>query len=226
MTGEPTTREPTTREPTTGKPKCRHLRLLAVLGVLLLALAACGVPLDGSPRVLNPEDQPGATSSTEAPVAAGGASSPKVFFLTGADTAGSERLQEVSRDVAALPTPLLTALLKGLTPDDRDRSLQTAIPAETQLIETNLEPDGTLVVNLNDAFFEAKGASQTKAVAQIVYTATGLAQVKRVRLLVDSQPRDWVRGDGVAVSTPLTRFDYPELNPSSQPDYPPEPAPA
>ena len=58
--------------------------------------------------------------------------------------------------------------------------------------------------------------------AQIVYTATGLAQVKRVRLLVDGQPRDWVRGDGVAVSTPLTRFDYPELNPSSQPDYPPD----
>lgn len=200
--------------------------VLGVLGVVVALLAGCGVPLDASPRVLDPEKQPGATSSTEAPVPAGGASSPKVYFVTGADTPSNERLQEVSRDVAALPTPLLNALLKGLTPEDRDRRLQTAIPAETQLIETNLQPDGTLEVNVTDSFFEAKGAAQTKAVAQLVYTATGLAQVKRVRLLVDGQPRDWARSDGVAVSTPLTRFDFPELNPSSQPDYPPEPAPS
>ena len=102
-----------------------------------------------------------------------------MFFLTGADTQDNERLQEVGRDVAALPTPLLSALLKGLTPEDRDRRLQTAIPAETQLIETNLEADGTLDVNVSNAFFDAKGASQTRAVAQIVYTATGLPQVKR-----------------------------------------------
>ena len=43
-----------------------------------------------------------------------------------------------------------------------------------------------------------------------------------MRLLVDGQERDWLRGDGIAVSTALTPFDYPELNPSSQPDYPPD----
>jgi len=198
--------------------------LLILLTFVALLAVSCGVPLDGSPRVLDPAARAGATS-TEPPAAPGGASSPKVFFLTGADAQDTARLQEVGRNVSALPTPLLTALLKGLTPEDRDRRLQTAIPAETQLIETNLQPDGTLDVNVSDAFFDAKGASQTRGVAQIVYTATGLPQVKRVRLLVDGQPRDWVRGDGVAVSTPLTRFDFPALNPSSQPDYPPEPAP-
>ena len=60
------------------------------------------------------------------------------------------------------------------------------------------------------------------AVAQVVYTATNLPEVERVRLLVDGQERDWLRGDGIAVSTVLTPFDYPELNPSSQPDYPPD----
>ena len=78
------------------------------------------------------------------------------------------------------------------------------------------------MVDVGDAFFDAKGESQIKAVAQVVYTATDLPEVERVRLLVDGQERDWLRGDGIAVSTALTPFDYPELNPSSQPDYPPE----
>ena len=106
--------------------------------------------------MLDPAARAGATS-TDQPAAPGGASSPKVFFLTGADTQDNERLQEVGRDVAALPTPLLTALLKGLTPEDRERRLQTAIPAETQLVETNLEPDGTLDVNVSKRLLRRQG---------------------------------------------------------------------
>ena len=78
------------------------------------------------------------------------------------------------------------------------------------------------MVDLSHAFFEAKGEAQIKAVAQIVFTATALRQVKRVRLLVDGQPRDWPRGDGVAVSSRSRSSTIPELNPSSQPDYPPQ----
>jgi spore germination protein GerM len=184
------------------------------------------VPLDTGPHPLSSSDRPTTEVATAAPAPVGGASSPRVYFLTGLGTQGKERLQEVGRDVAPEPRAVLAALLKGLTPDDRDHRLQTAIPAGTKLIDTNLQPDGTLEVNVDSAFFGAKGESQTTAVAQIVYTATALSDVKRVQLLVENQPKDWSRGDGVVVSTPLTRFDYPELNPSSQPDYPPELAPS
>ncbi len=201
------------------------LRLMAA-AVAVTGLAGCGVALDDSPRTLGTAERPDLDSQTEQPAAAGGASSPKVFFLTGQGSLGPERLQGVSRDVNPQPKIVLGELLKGLTPVERDRRLQTFVPAQTQLIETNLLPDGTLEVDLDEAFFDAKGESQTKAVAQIVYTATGLRQVKRVRLLVDGQPRDWPRGDGVVVSTPLTPFDFPDLNPSSQPDLPPALSPS
>jgi hypothetical protein len=61
-------------------------------------------------------------------------------------------------------------------------------------------------------------------VAQIVFTATGAASsVKQVELLVDGEVRSWLRGDGSLEDQPLTRFMYPALNPTSEPDYPPFP---
>ncbi len=46
-----------------------------------------------------------------------------------------------------------------------------------------------------------------------------------MRLLVDGEQREWPRSDGSQTADPLTRFDYPERNPTSQPDYPAVPSP-
>ena len=179
--------------------------------------------MDDGPRAIpTSEQQASVEGQPTGPAQAGGASGPKVFFLTAQSPQGGERLQGVGRDVGRSPSSVLAALLQGLTPDEQDRRLQTFIPPGTTLLDADLRGDGTLVVDVGDAFFDAKGESQIKAVAQVVYTATDLPEVERVRLLVDGQERDWLRGDGIAVSTALTPFDYPELNPSSQPDYPPD----
>jgi spore germination protein GerM len=190
-----------------------------------LALAGCGIPMDGDPRTIPADQRPRNEGTTNAPAQVGGASSPKIFFLTGQTPQGGERLQGVSRNVGESPSAVLAALLQGLTPEEQDRRLQTYIPLGTTLLDVDQQPDGTLVVDLSDTFFDAKGESQIRAVAQVVYTATDLPEVERVRLLVDGQDREWPSGEGVTVSRPLTPFDYPNLNPSSQPDYPPELAP-
>jgi hypothetical protein len=72
-----------------------------------------------------------------------------------------------------------------------------------------------------------KGEPQVKAVAQIVFTATALPGVQRVQILVNGQSQGWPRGDGTAqpVGQPLTQFAYPDLNPTSEPDYLPAPSP-
>ena len=194
---------------------------VAVLLALGLTLAGCGVPMDGTPHSLETTVPSTSSPGPTAQPAPGSSAGPKVYFVASDSPQGGERLQPVRRDVDSTPNSVLRALLTGLTGDDQDRRLQTYIPVGTTLVEATLA-DGTLTVDLSDAFFDAKGEQQIKAVAQIVYTATGLPQVERVRLLVDGQARDWPRGNGVAVSTPLTAFDYPELNPSSQPDYPPD----
>ncbi len=88
-----------------------------------------------------------------------------------------------------------------------------------------MRPDGTLIVNVSDAFFKSTGDLQIKAVAQIVFTATELAGVSRVRIQVDGQNYPWPRGDGTLAKDAVTQYDYPELDPTTQPDYPPLPSP-
>ena len=74
---------------------------------------------------------------------------------------------------------------------------------------------------MSDDIFGASRDAQTEAVAQIVFTATGVPGRVAGELLVDGE-----RGPGPAATArseagPLTRFMFPALNPSSRPDYPP-----
>jgi spore germination protein GerM len=201
--------------------------LVVLVGVVAL-LAACGIPSDGKPRDIA-EDERLQLADTKAPEqAATTPNSPKVYFLSEGPN-GEDRLQPAGRDVTPTATAVLAELFTGLTAKEQQTNKwRTAVPPDTKLLDTPVQqPDGTLVVNLNQAIFQASGPAQINAVAQVVFTATGIDGVQRVRILVEGQPQGWPRGDGTAqlVGEPLTQYAYPELNPDSQPDYPPAPSP-
>jgi hypothetical protein len=197
----------------------------AVVGLVTLVaiVVACGVPSDSGPRDIPPGfavDVGG--SSTVAPVVPA-SSGPLVYFL-GPSTDEPSRLHPVPRNVQPPTTAgVLQALFDGLTTSEQARGLRTAIPEGTQLLDASVLPDGTAKVNLNDAIFTASGDAQIAAVAQIVFTATGIQGTSQVDLLVNGEPRGWPRGDGSAEEGALTRFMYPDLDPTSRPDYPPFP---
>ncbi len=73
--------------------------------------------------------------------------------------------------------------------------------------------------------FEATGATLVDALAQIVFTLSELTNVRGVRLQVEGADQEWPTGDGSLSDAPLTVFDFPERNPTSQPDYPAAPSP-
>ena len=56
--------------------------------------------------------------------------------------------------------------------------------------------------------------------AQIVLTATEIPSIRSVRLLIDGVPSEWPDGAGQLQAAPLTRYDFPGLVESSQPDFP------
>jgi spore germination protein GerM len=205
----------------------RRWSILVVLAGLVALLAACGIPSDGKPRDIA-EDERLQLADTKAPEQAATPNSPKVYFLSQGPN-GEDRLQPARRDVTPTPTAVLTELFTGLTAKEQQlNKWRTAVPPDTKLLDTPVQqPDGTLVVNLNQAFFQASGPGQINAVAQVVFTATAINGVQRVKILVEGQPQGWPRGDGTAqlVGEPLTQYAYPELNPDSQPDYPPAPSP-
>jgi spore germination protein GerM len=194
---------------------------------LSLVLAACGITGDPTPRDIPADqrkslDDSGAIDATNV-----GARAIKLYFLAPAGQGLAERLQSSTRAVSNDAEAIAKELLKGLNDVDRDRKLRTSIPDGIGLRSASTTADGTAVVDLDDAFFNARGDQQSTAVAQIVFTMTAMPGVREVRLLVDGSPREWPRGNGTLQSPDraLSRADFAELNPTSQPDYLPVPSP-
>lgn len=198
-------------------------RVLPTLGALVagaLALAACGVPTDDQPR-----DVPSGERA-ELGVAGGGATGsagrdPQVFLL--GSTRAKETLAGAPRAVPPTLTGVLAAMLAGPSAEEQARRLRSAVPSGTRLRSARVGEDGVATVDLDATFDQSQGDAQRKAVAQVVFTATGIDGVDAVRLLVEGKSREWPRGDGFFQREPLTRAAYPDLDPSSQPEYPPAP---
>jgi hypothetical protein len=203
-------------------------RLVALVGALAVVLAACGIPSDGRPRDIADNERLQLADTKAPDQAASTTNGPKVYFLSQGPT-GEDRLQPAGRNVPDTPTAVLTELFNGLTTKEQQLNRwRTAVPPDTKLLAPPAqEPDGTLIVNLSQAFFQASGPAQINAVAQVVFTSTAIDGVQRVKILVEGQAQGWPRGDGTAqpVGEPLTQYAYPELSPDSQPDYPPAPSP-
>jgi spore germination protein GerM len=188
-----------------------------LLAVLVVLLAACGIPVDSQPHDITDRRSPTSVASAVSSSVAQNVRA-KVFFVA-AETAGlPDRLQTTLRPAEINLSSVMKELLKGPTVDEV-KSVLTAIPLETQLKSATQSADGVAEINLNDTFFNAKGDQLVRAVAQLVYTASAVPSVTQVRILVDGTPREWPRSDGSRVSKALTVADFAELSPSSQPDY-------
>jgi spore germination protein GerM len=188
---------------------------------------ACGITGDPTPRDIPADQRKSLDDRAAADATNVGARGVKLYFLVPTGQGVADRLQSSDRSVANDAEAIARELLKGLNDADRERKLRTSIPTGILLRSASTTADGTAVVDLDNAFFNARGDQQSTAVAQIVFTMTAMTGVREVRLLVDGRPREWPRGDGTlqAPDRALTRSDFAELNPTSQPDYLPIPSP-
>jgi spore germination protein GerM len=189
------------------------------LVTVVILLAACGINADRAPREIGAdqrrsliEEQP------ENPPRPG--TSAQIFLLAPTEQGRTTKLRAVGRDVSPTTTEVLTALLDGLTSEDQDGRLRTAIPSGTELRSATLVDARTLAVDLSAEFFGASGEVLTDAVAQIVFTVQGVDDEMTVLLSVEGVAQEWPTGSGSLVSRSLSVFDYPDWSPSSQPDYP------
>jgi hypothetical protein len=176
--------------------------VLAVVTAGVLG-AACGVPIDSGPTALSRRDVPfgllapsapmSTTTTGPAPVAV----SVQIFLLT-----PSGKLSGVSRDVP-FPAPLsaiLGALVDGPTNTEAAAGLQSAVPAQTDVLGAAVS-GGVATVNLAGTFGQLVGQAQIDAVAQIVFTATALPGVTGVTFELAGQPVDVPTATGVDVPT-------------------------
>jgi spore germination protein GerM len=193
-------------------------RLLALVVVLGLIVAACGVAANGEPEVIGADEVPSDLISPNASTSTtveGATASVIVYLLrrTGSDT----RLVAVQREVGdpSRPGERIEALLQPTTPDEQARGLTSSIPTDTMLLGTPQLDTATqeLVVDLSGALFDVEGTELAQAFAQIVWTVTQLEGVRRVRFLVDGEPQRAPDEDGVEQDGAVTIVDYRSLAP-------------
>jgi spore germination protein GerM len=191
-------------------------RLVAVL-LIAGTVAACGIPEDGDPQAISPENlppdliNPTSTTLPEQP----GSTPVDVYFLD--EVGETERLVAVTRrvDDASSAVERLGRLLAQPTEDEADDGITSSIPSGTVLLETSEGPNGELVVNLSPEFLSIEGEGLSKAFAQIVYTVTdddgrGITQVGFV---VDGEPIQALDDEGVQQEGTVGRADYRALAP-------------
>ncbi len=163
---------------------CSRCRIgIAALAALACALSACGVSVDESPRPL----QLPTTSTTVSPTPPTGAFETVLYYVAEGD------LLPVVRD---LPDRTLETILAALLdpPSGTPPGLGTSIPSGTTLL--GLQRDRkTIAVNLSEPFQNVVGQSRQQAIGQIVLTVTELADIERVRFLIEGEP--------VSVSSPV-----------------------
>lgn len=198
----------------------RHLPLLAAACV---AITACGISTDDTPRNIPAAEQAQLGLGNDG--SAGAATGTARVYLLAPDTSGqAQGLVAVARDVTENADGLLTALFAGPNSTELTEQLRTALPSGLQLLSTTRRGE-LLRVNVSTELLQLSGQVLVAAVAQIVFTASELDGVQTVQILIEGADQQWPAGNGELQSRPLTVYDYPGLVQSSQPAYPAIPSP-
>jgi hypothetical protein len=191
----------------------RHRPSAALLAAALaIALAACGIPADDSPRAIPDERAPDDLGS-DVDVGGGQTATADIFFTR--SDGEEDRLVPVRREVATgaasapAPATVLDALLAG--PEDEDEGLATKLPNATGLASQPVLEDGILVIDLNDAISGVQGDGAQLAFGQLVCTADGLAGVDGVVFTREGERQQAPDGEGETDSGARTCDDYSNL---------------
>ena len=196
-------------------------RIVALTFAALATLTGCSIQPEASPSDLPAERADVFGEPATGDVAAG---TNRIYLLAPPDVEAPQRLRSVQRDVQTDPESVLESLFAGPNADERDAQLDTAIPADVDLLDA--WPVGqVLTIDLNDVFGDLTPDGLRLAVAQIVSTATDIEGVQSVQLRIDGESRVWPLGNGELTDRALTPYDYPGLVESSQPAFPAIPSP-
>jgi hypothetical protein len=170
------------------------------------ATTACGVGAESEPQPIDRADVPfGLAERPADPAAPPDAPYSFTIYLVGDD-----RLRPVLRGARREPTPRaqLERLLQGPTPAEADAGLRTLLTPDVTIDRVRVV-DGVAVVTLSGtATAQPSAHERALAVAQLVYTATAIPEVQRVRFEVDGEAAEIPRGDGTLTNRPVGREDY------------------
>ncbi|HEY6532672.1 MAG TPA: GerMN domain-containing protein [Acidimicrobiales bacterium] len=199
---------------------------LAALGVLVVALSACGIPEDAEPREISRENLPPELvdpASTQ-PALDGDVESRMVtLYLVRANAPGDEELVAVPTEIprpqmnSELPRAVVEALLAARPAELGQADLVNALSASIQVLAATIGDDDVLDLDLSD-LGGTESSMQRLAVAQLVFTLAELTvpRIDAVRFSVDGEEVAVpVEGAVIPAGTPVRPSDDPSLMPAT-----------
>lgn len=176
----------------------------SMAGAVLVLVAGCGVPAQEDAERLGDEGKVALLDPQ--PASRPGAASVPVYFVRG------EQLVPVPRAVGALSVEAtVQALVGGPSSDEAAAGLHSSVGPSVRVRRAAV--DGNVaVIDLSSPFAQARSEDQVLAVAQFVYTVTGLPGVEAVAITVDGEPIEVPTQEGALKSGPLRRSDFPGLD--------------
>lgn len=192
-----------------------HLFGLLVALLVILLVAACGVQDDAAPRPLAAQDVPFdlLAPATSVPNAQDAAGVPRTVWFV--DNNGLLATSRRPLESPVTPESILNALLKGVTDAEANSGLRSNITSGTKLLSVKGPEDGVVTVDLSGEFLTVSRELQRLALAQVVFTVTGLTNVDRVLFEFDGKPAE-VPGRGQELTAdPLRRADFAQFDPTA-----------
>lgn len=182
----------------------------------LLLVAACGVQDDSGPRPLAPEDVPFGllepATSVASPDNEDGPSRAVWFVDNDGMLARGERRLEPPVTVE----DIVSALLQGVSDAEAANGLRSNIASGTRLLGVEGPTQGLVTIDLSGEILTVSRELQRLAIAQVVFTATGLPNVDRVLFKFDGVGPAEVPGAGNELtSEPLRRRDFDQFDPTA-----------
>ncbi|MGY1843656.1 GerMN domain-containing protein [Modestobacter sp. SYSU DS0875] len=189
--------------------------LTAVAIAVPLALTSCGVPTGGPPEAIPSSQVPSALASPSTPPSSAvpaqpGVEQPQVYLVAPSDVLVPRPREVPDGGTADRLADLLGDLTEGPTRAERDDQLSTALPPGTELSLADLS-GSTATIAFEDDADAPSGRDSRRTVAQIVLTATSLAEVDAVLLSRNGLPVEAPLPSGALTSAPLTADDYAPL---------------
>lgn len=129
----------------------------------------------------------------------------KIFFIKG------DKLEARSRPIEKNENPLTKSafeLLNGPTKSEEENGIFSEIPKGTKIISIRKSTD-EVEINFNEKLKEYGGGSFKIRVliAQIIYTFSEAAKVKKVGILINGKREIFLGGEGYFIDKPLSKED-------------------
>jgi hypothetical protein len=177
----------------------RRIKATVVVLAGLAVVAGCAIPNESQPVAIGTSPSSSVTSTT---LAASPVPGVVTIFLV-------DRGQLVAQSSKGSPgvSAAVKQLLSGPTEAQTTAGLSSAIPSGTHLEDFRMTGT-TADLDFDRTLASVSGQEQLLAFAQIVATATGVAGVTEVQVLISGEAVNAPKADGTLAQGPVGRSDY------------------